>query len=518
MKPVKKVKSLRAWRERRLAEERLDRMIDALNEERRPPQPGDPETAELLVVARMLRAMREPAAPSPAFPQRLRAAVERQVRAPRRWFVPAAAALVAALVLIAVFVPWPGLPWAPQGDVDVVHAMERAVAGLQSYHGVLEKRAFNAAGEQWLVRRTEIWAEGDKYATRDDTGVLTVNDGERRWQVRPAERLVVVLPLLPDPRAFDLHDEARRALQYPHEVMGAEQVAGREAVRVRITPPGGLPYDLWVDAHTHLPLRLRTAMQNGLQTETTFVRLEANAPVDPSLFTFRVPEGYRVQEDNPGQLVDTPAEAAAIAGFTPLMPDEPPSRILAARERVVLEYGETVIVEEPARGAFEPAPNGAVGSAGDAPLEVLSESLRWRQQGLEIRVEGPRRVELARAIAPDLKLPEPGGGGSDDGFSPQVQVSVDMEIERNSQQQVDRGSSPWMVDPAQVAAAFLLGRNTKGIGDPAALVDEHVRVTRNDGVRAVVEVEVGEIARVYLERLVRQDETGIWTVVGYDRR
>jgi hypothetical protein len=40
----------------------------------------------------------------------------------------------------------------------------------------------------------------------------------------------------------------------------------------------------------------------------------------------------------------------------------------------------------------------------------------------------------------------------------------------------------------------------------------------NNSVEAVVEVDEGPIERVYLKRLVRQDETGIWTVVGYDPR
>ncbi|EKP95231.1 sigma-E factor regulatory protein RseB domain-containing protein [Thermaerobacter subterraneus] len=563
--------SWRDWNRRRLRalrEERLDRMIDALNEERRPPAPAEPEEAELLAVARMLKSLR--GVPEPAegwrprvvagWPgssaggrpeaagsaghawdarQRDHARVRRReaggTRSHRRRVGIAAAALVAGIALATVLAPWPGtaglggwlgaqLGLGPAAETDVVHAMERAIAQLQSYHGVLEKRATNAGGETWLVRRIEIWVDGDRYVTRDDTGVVTVHDGRRKWQVRPADRVVALLPPLPDVRPFDLEDEARAALRYPHRVVGREQVAGREAIRLRIEPPGGLPYDLWVDAEAHLPLRLRTAMQNGLQTETTFVRFEANAPVDPSRFRFEVPAGYRVEEENPGQLVDTPAEAAAIAGFTPLLPDEAPRRILAARDRVVLDYGETVIVEEPAQGPFEPQPNAALGSAGqDGVLEVFGERLRWRQQALEITVEGPRRVELARALAPDLRLPDPGGqpsgsGSASGNFDPQVEVSVDMEVERNSQQQVDGGHFPWMLDPVQVAGAFLLGQFGEQMGDPAALVDEHIRVVHNDGRRAIVEVGVGPVARVYLERLVRPDESGIWTVVGYDPR
>ncbi|QIA27736.1 hypothetical protein DYI95_009630 [Thermaerobacter sp. PB12/4term] len=575
--------SWRDWNRRRLRalrEERLDRMIDALNEERRPPAPAEPEEAELLAVARMLKSLRgvpEPAEgwrPLVAAGRGLEAigaldalhaldagAKERRLagagegegagalgakeqddtrareregawtRSRRRRVGIAAAALVAGLALAAVFAPWPGIPglggWlraqlglGPAPETDVVHAMERAVAQLHSYHAVLEKRTTNAAGETWLVRRIEIWVDGDRYVTRDDTGVVTVHDGRRKWQVRPADRVVAVLPPLPDVRPFDLEDEARAALRYPHRVVGHEQVAGREVIRLRIEPPGGLPYDLWVDAESHLPLRLRTAMQNGIQTETTFVRFEANVAVDPSRFRFHVPAGYRVEEENPGQLVDTPAEAAAIAGFTPLLPDEAPRRILAARDRVVLDYGETVIVEEPAQGPFEPQPNAALGSAGqDGLLEVFGARLRWRQQGLEITVEGPRRVELARALALDIQLPDPNRDpGVGTGFDPEVEVSVDMEVERGSQQQVDAGHSPWMLDPVQVAGAFLLGRFGEQMGGPGALVDRHIRVVHNDGRRAVVEVQVGPVARVYLERRVRQDETGIWTVVGYDPR
>ncbi|ADU52035.1 hypothetical protein Tmar_1952 [Thermaerobacter marianensis DSM 12885] len=608
--------SWRDWNRRRfraLREERLDRMIDALNEERRPPVPAEPEEAELLAVARMLKSLRgasDPAEgwrplvaagqPGSSMPGRLvcrrggaksevggpwgygggaagrglgtigaldalhtrdagdrercladagewegadalggreqddTRAVEREgawTRSRRRRVGIAAAALIAGLALAATFAPWPQIPglsgWlraelglGPAPETDVVYAMEQAVAQLRSYHGVLEKRAANAAGETWLVRRIEVWVDGDRYMTRDDTGVVTVHDGRRKWQVRPAERVVAVLPPLPDVRPFDLEDQARAALRYSHQVVGREQVAGRDAIRLRIEPPGGLPYDLWVDAETHLPLRLRTAMQNGLQTETTFVRFEANAPVDLARFRFEVPAGYRVEEENPGQLVDTPAEAAAIAGFTPLLPGETPRRILAARDRVVLDYGETVIVEEPAQGPFEPQPNAALGAVGqDGVLEVFGERLRWRQQGLEITVEGPQRVELARALAPDIQLPDPNRDpGAGTGFDPEVEVSVDMEVERGSQQQVDAGHSPWMLDPVQVAGAFLLGQFGEQVGDYGALVDRNIRVVHNDGRRAVVEVQVGPVARVYLKRLVRQDETGIWTVVGYDPR
>jgi hypothetical protein len=44
------------------------------------------------------------------------------------------------------------------------------------------------------------------------------------------------------------------------------------------------------------------------------------------------------------------------------------------------------------------------------------------------------------------------------------------------------------------------------------------KLAMNNSAEAVVEVADGPIRRVYLKRLVRQDETGIWSVTGYDPR
>jgi hypothetical protein len=40
----------------------------------------------------------------------------------------------------------------------------------------------------------------------------------------------------------------------------------------------------------------------------------------------------------------------------------------------------------------------------------------------------------------------------------------------------------------------------------------------NNGADAVVAVADGQIKQVYLKRLVLQDESGVWSVVGYDPR
>ncbi|MFY9498304.1 MAG: hypothetical protein WBJ30_06150, partial [Tepidanaerobacteraceae bacterium] len=41
--------------------------------------------------------------------------------------------------------------------------------------------------------------------------------------------------------------------------------------------------------------------------------------------------------------------------------------------RIVLDYGDTTIVESRATGEFKPEPNASIGSAADGPLEIWYE-------------------------------------------------------------------------------------------------------------------------------------------------
>lgn len=511
------------------AEEKLSAYIDALNCGQEPAIDFtcDQELKELLAAARLVRTLREPALPEKGYPQRLaqavadkiqrerQGAVERPVKPvpkSRKGILPSLAALAASLLMI-VLINWIGL-----FNQDVVHAMEKAVAQLSNYHGILQLRTKNALGEEWLVRKVEIWSEDNKYAIKQDDGTLTVNNGQQKWQVSNEDKEIVLLPLVPDPTgsSFDLRDEAKRAKQYPHTVVGQELIAGRQTTKLAISPPGGSDYYLWVDTETNLPIQLETAMQNALQTTYTFVTFEPNTEIDPRIFAYQVPEGYRVVEDNPGQVVATIEEAAAISGLTPLLPEEVPNRIIAMQDRIILAYGDTTIMETNPEGDFALSAGAALGTAAEGPLEVLPERLRWRQNGIEIQIEGAQRIELAGQIAADLALPN---SAEDLVSKAQVKVSVDNEVVAADQKQVDRGSSPWQLDPLQVSLTFVnLKVTPEGIQGEPEIPMSSFKLVSNNSAEAVVEVTTGPIERVYLKRLVRQDETGIWTVVGYDPR
>lgn len=507
-------------------ESRLSAYIDALNAEKQPKEhlaTDDPEMEKLMATVRLVRTLKEPALPDAEFPQRLAKTVADSLQAPqapaksnnpakRKWYsFSTAVALVAGLLLIVVLANWGSF-----FNHSVVYAMEQAVAQLSNYHGVLEIRSRNAEGEEWINSQVELWYVGDKYALRHSDGTVTVNNGERKWQIRPQNKEIVLLPAVPDPTRdnFDLRQEAKRAAKYPHAVLGTEIIAGRQTTKLEISPPGGLAYHLWIDDETNLPIQLQTALQNALQTTYTFVSFEPNTKIDEQIFDYRPPAEYAVIEDSAGQLVATMEEAVAISKLTPLLPKEVPKNIIAFSDRIVLDYGNTVIIERAAKGDFKPAANAVLGTAAGGRLEVLSKQLRWRQAGIEIQVEGSRRVELARQIAGDLTFPD---AGNDLAGHAQVKVPVDLEIVKANQQQVDRGSSPWQLDPLQVSVTFVnLKVTPEGVVGAPTVPEQSFKIVANNGVHSVVEVSNAPIKRVYLERILRQDESGIWTVIGYD--
>jgi hypothetical protein len=102
---------------------------------------------------------------------------------------------------------------------------------------------------------------------------------------------------------------------------------------------------------------------------------------------------------------------------------------------------------------------------------------------------------------------------------PQVEVPVDLQVEKGDQKNADAGSSPWKLDPMFVAQVFVsLKISPEGIQGDYPVKYEEIKLVESTEKEAVLEVssKKSTIGKVYLKRLVKQDNTGIWTVVGYD--
>lgn len=103
--------------------------------------------------------------------------------------------------------------------------------------------------------------------------------------------------------------------------------------------------------------------------------------------------------------------------------------------------------------------------------------------------------------------------------TPEIKVPYDISAVENTQKSVDDGHSPWNLDPLFVAQVFAsLQLSPEGIVGDYPIDYDDLKVIKQTNSDAMVKVnsDKSAIARIYLKRLVRQDPTGIWTVVGYD--
>lgn len=143
------------------------------------------------------------------------------------------------------------------------------------------------------------------------------------------------------------------------------------------------------------------------------------------------------------------------------------------------------------------------------------------------RLEKKRMLRIISASAAIIltialnSLPAPGKSKlkGEPGYKPKVEVSVGMEEVKREQKSVDEGHSPWKLDPVYVSQVFVsLKLSPGGIVGEYPVKYEELRIIYLSEKDAVVGVSGSKtsIGKVYLKRLVRQDYTGIWTVVGYD--
>ncbi|MFP3917658.1 hypothetical protein U5N28_07595 [Lysinibacillus telephonicus] len=105
-------------------------------------------------------------------------------------------------------------------------------------------------------------------------------------------------------------------------------------------------------------------------------------------------------------------------------------------------------------------------------------------------------------------------------IDPQVEVPYDITKEKNAQKSVDEGHSPWRLDPLMTTQVFVsLQVSPGGIEGDYPIEIGNLKLLYSTDEIAVVEVndEDTPINIVYLKRLIRQDPTGIWTVIGYDQ-
>ncbi|HOM03304.1 MAG TPA: sigma-E factor regulatory protein RseB domain-containing protein [Acetivibrio sp.] len=548
-------------------EKKLSEYIDKLNAEKKPKEhdnPMDsPELEELMDTVRKVRSLREPALPDADYPKKLARAAGGQLRqksatGERKWAWlagTAAIAAVAVLVLMLNFVLYPG-------RTDIVYAMEQAYKEVGAYHGILSIVETNLKGEETLQAMREVWSDNEgRYFVKElegfQKGVVTVNNGDKKWQVCPNEKKVYVFSAFPDPYRFTLElgneiNDVKDAAKI--KPVGEDTVAGRRASVFEILPKGGEAYRIWIDKETKLPLQRQRAMTNAIQYRITYTSIEFSDNIPGEILAYDLPEGFEEIDNNPELLVNNIEEAGKIAGFTPKVPENVPDgyakdsiAVAKGMKATKLSYvsenkkSRVIILQEKATDEFKPASTAVLGKVGNNTAEIQSPvqqslgvldggilysgmadicSIRWQESGFEYAVIGDAPMdELVLFIESIEKGPVEIPSGEETTEKPQIKIPVDLGVEENEQKSVDAGHSPWKLDPVYVAQVFVsLKISPEGIEGDYPVNYEDMKVIKNNGIDAIVEISgnATPVRRVYLKKLIRQDSTGIWTVIGYD--
>lgn len=169
---------------------------------------------------------------------------------------------------------------------------------------------------------------------------------------------------------------------------------------------------------------------------------------------------------------------------------KPSFRWTAVAVAVMLVIGVVVLTDSPANAKGDEDPNVTLPREEQTPAETPAES-------------------AAPGATPDPTPAVPW----------QVPVSYDLTAVKNDQASVDQGHSPWQLSPVMVAQVFVsLQVSPDGIVGEYPVSEDDITIVSQSGSEAVLDIggDVTPVRTVYLQRLVTQDDTGIWTVVGYD--
>ena len=532
-------------------DKKLSKYIDQLNKEKIPKEHKYSNHSEqfegLMEVVKEVRSLREPVFPDEEFPKRLVASLQKEnvsrngsrskMRRIKIWLGATAVAAAATVFLLS----WNVFPL--NQEKNIVYAMEQAIEQIKAYHGVLEVVQRNELGETIIQARREVWSDREgNYFVREiegfAEGLITVNNKERKWQIRPEDKTVYLYSAFPDSYRFTFElgeeiEDIKNALEVKE--VGNEIISGRETTLLEVTPEGGETYHLWIDKETDLPLQRQSAMQNALQYKVSYMEIEFFDEIPASMLAYEVPKGYKEVNIDSEQAVSNLEEAKDMVGFSPVLTKAPEGYQLSGifvkmeKQAIKLHYRSMdrniILLQSKAEDKLIPASDAMLASIGGNTAEIRRSegaySIRWQEEGLEYNVLGDLPLEVLYKYVEcitDKKVEFPEVSSEED-FQPQIRVDVDLIVEENDQKSVDAGHSPWRLDPAfvtQVFASLLL--SPEGIEGDYPIAYEDIEIIKNNGIQAIVEIKNDKsIAKyVYLEKLIRKDESGIWTVVGYD--
>lgn len=263
----------------------------------------------------------------------------------------------------------------PTAD-EIVERMEAARAATDDIHATVAidfssaEQSGRLVVEGWMQRTGESDAAGEPIARvraevleaseADLVGSLVVSDGESFWFYSPSQNTVITGsaddmhkagPASPTGATAMLQDVVQQGLDAVDlEVLGSEQVAGKDTWKVKVTPKAETAAQLqldsliqgtmWVDEELALPLKLALDAADFGSGTVEAQSIELNTGLSPDLFSFTPPEGTEVV--NAADLVEqmapraaTVEEAHTSVSFPLLEPSYLPAGLALVEVRVI---------------------------------------------------------------------------------------------------------------------------------------------------------------------------------------
>lgn len=347
---------------------------------------------------------------------------------------------------------------------EIVERMEAARAATNDAHAVVAvdftspEQSGRIVVEGWTQKTDQTGPNGEpisrmraevrEASQQELVGTIAVSDGETFWLYNPAENKVVTgaasemkdatagTPAGAATALTDIVGEGLDALEL--EVVGTEQVAGKNTWKVNFTPKaetsaqlqldGIVEGTMWVDEELALPLKLTMDASDLGSGNVEVSKLETNTGLSADLFTFTPPAGAEVVQAKDLIAANQPTaatidEARAAVSFSMREPGYLPAGMALVEVRmvgantVILNYGGesgsiSVVQSSEEVGRDREPPAGSQVQdvqVGGAPATLITGGegqgslLRWEQDGIRYVVAGTLSGDEAIKVAEGLR-------------------------------------------------------------------------------------------------------------------
>lgn len=352
----------------------------------------------------------------------------------------------------------------PTAD-EIVERMEAARAATEDAHATVAidftspEQSGRLVIEGWMQRTGAADAAGEPTARLraevreasepEMVGSLVVSDGETFWIYSPSQNTVVTGsaeemgkqgPASAAGASAALQDLVQQGLDAVDlEVLGTEQVAGKDTWKVKVTPKaettsqlqldGIVEGTMWVDEELALPLRLALDASDFGSGTVEVQSIELNTGLSADLFTFTPPAGAEVVDaaelaEQMAPRATTVEEARTSVSFRLLEPTYLPASLALVEVRVIgtdtaiLNYagGEQSLSlvqsnagepgadrEPPAGSSVETVTVRGVEGTLIRGADGQGSLLRWEESGVRYVIAGTISGEEAITTAEGLK-------------------------------------------------------------------------------------------------------------------